>query len=77
MKIRQFWQFHGLNGWKYEKNLKKGLVCNEVPCNTVTGGEAIRVPQTVRYLLSFCSLFCLGRELGQQKTFFEITVQDL
>ena len=21
MKIRQFWQFHGLNGWKYEKQI--------------------------------------------------------
>ena len=75
MKIRQFWQFHGLNGWKYEKNLKKGAVCDEVPYNKLY--RRGNVPdQNGDIFCHFAVCFAL-EENWAAKTFFEITEQYL
>ncbi len=75
MKIRQFWQFHGLNGWKYEKNLKKGAVCDEVPYNKLY--RRGNVPDQNGDIFCHFAVFFALKENWAAKTFFEITVQYL
>lgn len=70
MKIRQFWQFHGLNGWKYEKNLKKGPVCDEVPYKKLY--RRGNVPDQNGDIFCHFAVCFASEENWAAKTFFEI-----